>query len=119
MKAGLEVRISKEEDDLEVFVSSLTKLAERKGFPSLPENYLLTQFKILGIDRALFKLITVWKDGVFLAGGIFAFYENESSYLHGVSSDVVGDTQAPYLVQWEAIKLDRSLVFRGIISGSY
>lgn len=109
MKAGLDVKISKDESDLEVFVTSLTKLAERKGFPSLPESYLLTQFKTLGIERDLFKLITVWKDNNFLAGGIFAFFENESSYLHGVSSDVVGDTQAPYLVQWEAIKLGQKL----------
>ena len=100
MKSGVEIEISKNSEDFEKFLDMLEVLSKEKGFASVSREYLKTQFEMMG---DIMKFFCAKKDGKVLAGGWFAFYGNESAYLHGASSKEVGDTQAPYLIQWKAI----------------
>ncbi|HVX92672.1 MAG TPA: peptidoglycan bridge formation glycyltransferase FemA/FemB family protein, partial [Candidatus Dojkabacteria bacterium] len=102
-KVGVEISISQDKDEFEEFLNMLEGIANKKDFNMLPKSYLRAQFELL-IKDGLLKFFCAKYKGKPVAGGVFAFYNNESSYLHGASSDDVGDTQAPYLVQWEAIK---------------
>lgn len=106
MKSSLEVEVSKDSKDFEEFLNLLQDLAVEKKFSSFPNKYLMTQFETMG---SVMKFFCVKKNGRVLAGGWFAFFGKESSYLHGASSKDVGDTQAPYLIQWEAIKHARDI----------
>jgi peptidoglycan pentaglycine glycine transferase (the first glycine) len=106
MKSGVEVKISKNPEEFEKFLDMLEVLAEDKSFASVPRNYLKKQFEMMG---DIMKFFCAKKDGKVLAAGWFAFYGDESAYLHGASSKDVGDTQAPYLIQWEAIKYAKGL----------
>lgn len=100
MKSGVEVEISEKKEDFEKFLDMLELLSKEKGFASVPRKYLKTQFEMMG---DIMKFFCAKKDKKVIAGGWFAFYGDESSYLHGASSKEVGDTQAPYLIQWKAI----------------
>ena len=106
MKSGVEVEISRKKEDFDFFVDLLQELSLEKGFAAVPKEYLQKQFEILG---DVMKFFCAKKEGKILAGGWFSFYGDESSYLHGASSKDVGDTQAPYLIQWEAIRHARDL----------
>lgn len=106
MKSGVKVEISESYEDFNIFVDLLVSLAKKKGFATMEEGYLKAQFKTMG---DIMKFFCAKKDGEIVAGGWFAFYGDESAYLHGASSESVGDTQAPYLIQWEAIKYARKL----------
>ncbi len=106
MKSGVSVSISENEKEFEFFVDLLQDLAKQKGFASVSKKYLMRQFEFLKKD---FRFFCAKKENKILVGGWFAFFGNESSYLHGASSKDVGDTQAPYLIQWEAIKYAREM----------
>jgi peptidoglycan pentaglycine glycine transferase (the first glycine) len=106
MKGEVEVYISHDEEEFEKFLDMLHGLSNQKGFASVPKSYLRMQFKYLG---DIMQFFCAKYKGEVVAGGWFAFYGEESSYLHGASSKNVGDSQAPYLIQWEAIKYAQSL----------
>ncbi len=106
IKSDLEVGISKDRKEFDVFLNMLQELAKRKGFHAVSSSYLLKQFEMLG---DVMKFICVKQEGKIIAGGWFAFFGEESSYLHGASSEEVGGSRAPYLVQWEAIKHAKEL----------
>ncbi len=106
MKSGVKVEISKNIEDFEKFLDMLENLAQDKSFASVPRSYLKAQFEIMG---DIMKFFCAKRNGEVIAGGWFAFYGGESAYLHGASSKDVGDTQAPYLVQWEAIKYGKEI----------
>lgn len=106
MKSDVKVEMSENSEDFEKFLDMLENLAKKKEFASVSREYLKTQFEMLG---DFMKFFCAKKDGKVVAGGWFAFYGDESAYLHGASSHEVGDSQAPYLIQWEAIKYAKKL----------
>ncbi len=106
IKSDVKVELSRDVDDFAKFLNMLEDLAQDKEFASVPREYLMTQFEMLG---DFMKFFCAKREGKVVAGGWFAFYGNESSYLHGASSKDIGNTQAPYLIQWEAIKHAREL----------
>jgi peptidoglycan pentaglycine glycine transferase (the first glycine) len=109
IRSGIQVKISEEEKDFEIFADLLQDLAKEKGFASVPSSYLKKQFEFMKRD---FKFFCAKKNNEVIAGGWFSFFGDESSYLHGASSKEVGDSQAPYLIQWEAIKYAREKGFK-------
>jgi lipid II:glycine glycyltransferase (peptidoglycan interpeptide bridge formation enzyme) len=44
-------------------------------------------------------------EGKVIAAGIFCFFGNRATYLHGASSNSDRQVMAPYLLQWEGIRL--------------
>jgi lipid II:glycine glycyltransferase (peptidoglycan interpeptide bridge formation enzyme) len=103
MKSGVEVAFSHNLKEVEKFAEMLEKMSQRKGFAPMPKAYLLKQYEMLGGENGFLRFYTASKDGEMIAGAVVAFYGDQASYLHGASSDL-GDSQAPYLLQWRAIQ---------------
>jgi lipid II:glycine glycyltransferase (peptidoglycan interpeptide bridge formation enzyme) len=102
-KSGVEVTLSHDPKDVAEFAKMLEKMSDRKGFAAMPAAYLMKQYEMLGGDDGFLRLYVAKKSGEMIAGAIVAFYGLEASYLHGASGDL-GDSQAPYLLQWKAIQ---------------
>ncbi len=103
VREGIEIIRSEDIKDVEQLALMLEDLSSKKGFSPMPKEYLINQFKMLGGKNGFLRLYKAVKDGKTLATAIIAFYGHEASYLHGASKDL-GNTQAPYLLQWQAIR---------------
>lgn len=57
------------------------------------------------VDGEFIRLVEARKDGVLLASGLFSFYDKTVTYLHGASANEKRELMAPYLLQWEMIKM--------------
>lgn len=101
-KSDVVVGLSNSVEDLKDFAKMLGQMSERKGFAAMPREYLVKQFEMLGGENGFLRFYTAKKSGKMIAGAIVAFYGREASYLHGASREL-GDSQAPYLLQWQAI----------------
>lgn len=55
--------------------------------------------------RFFIKLIVAKYQNKIIAGNIIAFFGGIATYIHGASSNEYRNLMAPYLLQWEAIKL--------------
>ncbi len=106
MRSGIKVEISQDKNDFDAFLTMLEDLSESKKFNTVQREYIEKQFEFL---KDGFKFFCAKKDGKVIAGGWFAFFDKESSYLYGASSRDSGDLQASYLVQWEAIKYAKEI----------
>lgn len=103
LKSGVEVAFSEDLLDVKEFAEMLQSMSEKKGFAAMPSEYLVKQYEMLGGRDGFLKLYVAKKDGKMIAGAVVAFYGQEGSYLHGASREL-GDSQAPYLLQWQAIR---------------
>ncbi len=56
-------------------------------------------------DYKFIKLFFVVYKGQNIAAGLFAFYGNKVTYLHGASDSQFRNLMAPYLLQWSLIKM--------------
>lgn len=57
------------------------------------------------------KLYFVEHEGQRIAAGIFSFFGNKATYLHGASDDQYKNLMAPYLLQFEVIKIAKKAGF--------
>lgn len=64
------------------------------------------------IDGDFIRLFEARKDGVLLAAGIFSFYKQTVTYLHGASSNEMRELMAPHLLQWKIINLAKEEGYR-------
>ncbi len=103
MKSGIEVEVSENIDQVEKLGEMLGRMSSIKKFAPMSTEYLKKQFEILGGNDGFLKMYLAKKNGEVIAGAIISFWGNEASYLHG-ASEGLGDSQAPYLLQWEAIR---------------
>jgi lipid II:glycine glycyltransferase (peptidoglycan interpeptide bridge formation enzyme) len=62
--------------------------------------------------RSFVKLYFVEYEGQKIAAGIFSFYGNKVTYLHGASDEAYRQLMAPYLLQFEIIKKAQALGFK-------
>lgn len=69
-------------------------------------------FNLIDSDNNFIKLFEAKKGDKVLASGIFSFYQDTVSYLHGASSNEMRNLMAPYLLQWEIIKKAKSRGYR-------
>ncbi|HNW55563.1 MAG TPA: peptidoglycan bridge formation glycyltransferase FemA/FemB family protein [bacterium] len=60
-------------------------------------------------EKPFSQLLIARQGETVLAAGIFAYWQQTAIYLHGASSNEKRELMAPYLIQWEAIKLARQL----------
>lgn len=61
-----------------------------------------------GTGKDFIKLFFAKYKGKAIAAGIFSFFGNTATYMHGASSDENRNLMAPYSLQWEAIKLAKA-----------
>ncbi len=98
-KRGVVVEIAKP-NNLADFWQLMQTTGQRDGFHLHQKEY----YQAI-IDAPFSRLLIAEHEGKILAAGIFAYWQDTAIYLHGASSNDQRDLMAPYLIQWEAIKL--------------
>ena len=101
-RAGVTVRVSDSEKDLEILLGMLSSLRKRKHMAGKYDDHLRTQFKELA-PKGYEKIFLAEKDGKVLASSLIALYGREASYLHGASSDEERDLSAPHTLHFETM----------------
>ncbi len=64
--------------------------------------------KLLQVDKNFIKLFFTQYQGKNIAAGLFCFWGQRVTYLHGASDNSFRNVMAPYLLQWSVIKLART-----------
>lgn len=103
IKQGVTVRVSDSIEDMKLFIKMLHEMGERKKVVFMPEHYLMKEYEYM-VKSGIMKVLVAEYKRKPVATALIAFYGTEGSYLHAASSDENGNLQAPYLIQWEAIK---------------
>lgn len=88
-------------DGFDNFWKLISLTSNRDKFFIHSKNYYLN---LLSGNDDFIKLFEARVDDKVLASGIFSFYQDTASYLHGASSNEMRNFMAPYLLQWEIIK---------------
>lgn len=100
-KKGMVVREGQGENDFNNFWSLMTETGERDKFKIHNKNH----YRSLAISNPDFiKLFLAEMDGETIAAGLFSFYGDKVTYLHGASAHKFRQFMAPYLLQWTLIK---------------
>ncbi|HNX11192.1 MAG TPA: peptidoglycan bridge formation glycyltransferase FemA/FemB family protein [bacterium] len=102
-KKGIEIVEGKEY--LDDFLQLMQTTTSRDGFKSHSANY----YRQLLSSADFIKLMAASYQGKILAAGLFCFYGNTVTYLHGASSDSDRQLMAPYLLQWTVIQRAKQL----------
>ncbi|MFA5754119.1 MAG: peptidoglycan bridge formation glycyltransferase FemA/FemB family protein [Patescibacteria group bacterium] len=98
-KKGLTVEEGGAEDFPEFWrLMSLT--GERDGF----RLHDAAHYQNLLTGTSLVKLYLVRYEGKNIAAGLFCFWEDKATYLHGASDNESRNLMAPYLLQWEMMR---------------
>jgi len=100
-RKNMEVRSEK---DVDVFLELLRKTGSRDGFRLHEEKHYRSIF-----ECTFTKQLSIFYQNQVIAIGVFIGYGNTFTYLYGASNYEFRNTMAPYLIQWEAIKLGKSL----------
>jgi len=98
------VRIFNDNSRIEEFIKLLKLTTERDKFKSHGYGYYRALAKT---DPEFVKLFLAEYQGRIIAGGLFCFYGNCATYLHGASSNADRQVMAPHLLQWHLIKTAR------------
>lgn len=104
-KKKLEFIEGKTEQDFNDFWLLMQKTGERDAFGIHDKAH----YQTLALTNPDFiKLFLVKEGSECLAAGLFSFYGNKVTYLHGASDHEKRQLMAPYLLQWELIKKAQS-----------
>jgi len=99
--------IIKQEKNFEVFFKLMNETAKRDGFTLHGRSHYE---KVLNSD--LIKQINVYVGGQSISAGVFIGFGDTLTYLYGASNYTERALMAPYLMQWEGIKLGKSLGYK-------
>jgi peptidoglycan pentaglycine glycine transferase (the first glycine) len=117
-KKGVKIRVA-EEKDFDNWWRVMTETKERDGFRLHSREYYKKMLKfeirnsktetnsksqILNSKMEL-KLLLAEFENKIIAGNIVALFGDMAAYVHGASSNQYRNVMAPYLLQWEAIKM--------------
>ncbi len=105
-KHGVEIQ---EEKDVAEFYQILKKTTSRDGFSAHPESYYQKFLQQLGKNT---KLLIARKDGKAIAGIILTFAGDTATYYYGASDHEFRQYMAPYLLQFEAMKIAKAAGYR-------
>lgn len=108
-KRSVRVFETREERYIQAFLDLITATSGRKGITPHARTYYEKFFTTLPQDVC--RLFVAEYQGMVLAANMVIFYGDTVTYLHGGSSDLHREVMAPHLLQWEQIKVARSLGF--------
>ena len=108
-KRGVRVKISQNQNEIEIFLKLLEKTAQRDKFKIYPFYYYR---KLLQLDKDFVKLFLAEYQGKIIAGNLMIFFADTITYLHGASDNQYRNMMAPYLLHWTAIKEARRLCLK-------
>ena len=87
-------------DSFNIFWQIMKATGARDGF----RLHSRSHYENLLSARDHIKLFLAEHEGRVIAGGIFSFFGNKVTYLHGASDNDCRNLMAPYLLQWTVIK---------------
>ena len=102
-REGIEVKISKNPEDIQRFYENEIALAKRQRFVPFSYKFLHEQFKAFVKDDQA-ALFHAYKDGELLASAFIVFYNGEAVYHYGVSTPANTEWPGAYACQWAAIQ---------------
>lgn len=88
------------------FWKLMNETGSRDNFRLHGRNYYEA---ILGLDSDFIKLLLIEHKGKVITANIVSFFGDTVTYMHGGSSNKDRNLMAPYLLQWETIKLAREM----------
>ncbi len=103
-KKGVRI-IEGDSKNFEDFWRLLDQTSDRDQFRPHGRSYYEEMLKV---DPEMVKLLFARYGDKFIATGIFAFFGDTATYLHGGSSNESREVMAPYLLQWQAIQAARA-----------
>ncbi len=93
----------------EEFWSLLDQTSGRDKFSPHGRNYYKS---MLELSSDFIKLFFAEYEGKAIAAGIFSFFGDSVTYLHGGSANELRNVMAPFLLQWHLIKLAKESGFK-------
>jgi lipid II:glycine glycyltransferase (peptidoglycan interpeptide bridge formation enzyme) len=121
-KKGVEIFESENlEKDFEEFWKLMSETKERDGFRLHEKKYYQRQLRITNYElrnnsslsttsyQLQTKLFLAKYNGEIIAAGIFSFFGDTATYLHGASSNKFREVMAPYALQWGVIKTAKKI----------
>lgn len=107
-KKGVKI-VEAGKERFEEFWHLLDQTSGRDKFRPHGRNYYEDMLKA---DKNFIKLFFAEYKNKPIAAGIFSFFGDTATYLHGGSADEYREAMAPHLLQWEVIKLAKSLGYK-------
>ncbi|MBI4812455.1 peptidoglycan bridge formation glycyltransferase FemA/FemB family protein [Candidatus Falkowbacteria bacterium] len=107
-KKGVKV-IEGGKENFEDFWRLIDQTSGRDKFRPHGRNYYEAMF---APENDIVKLYFAEYQGRTLAAGIFSFFGDSVTYLHGGSANESREVMAPHLLQWHVIKFARSLEYK-------
>lgn len=101
-KKGVSIREGKEEKDFQAFWKLINDTKDRDAFSIHGKEHY---HRLFSAPSDFIKLLVAQYKGEIIAAGLFCFYGNRATYLHGASSNEHRNVMAPFLLQWGAISL--------------
>ncbi len=92
----------KEEKNADIFWRLHEETAQRDAFRGHPRVYYEKM-----LDLPIVKQLTAYHGYTPIASHLLVIYEGASTYLHGASANHLRNLMAPYLLQWEGMKLGK------------
>lgn len=100
-KKGVTITEGNSPQDFNDFWSLMTATGERDDFKIHNQKHY---HNLATANPNFIKLFLARYNGKCLAAGLWSFYGNKVTYLHGASDHKARQLMAPYLLQWELIK---------------
>jgi len=91
-------------DELKEFWRLLKTTGERDNFRLHPFSHYEKLMALNNQAPGFIKLYFAQVEGKNIAAGIFSFYGDKVTYLHGASDNEFRNLMSPYLLQWSLIK---------------
>lgn len=105
-KRGVKAFQTREAKYTTAFLDLITATSGRKGISAHPRSYYEKFFQTL--PEEMCQLFVAEYEGQVIAANMVIFFGETATYLHGGSSDAHRDVMAPYLLQWEQIKVAKA-----------
>lgn len=108
-KKGVVIREGNKTSDFNHFWSLMNETGERDAFKIHNKKH----YEMLATANPDFiKLFIAELDNKAVAAGLFSFYGDKVTYLHGASSYQSRQFMAPYLLQWNLISLAKKMGYK-------
>jgi peptidoglycan pentaglycine glycine transferase (the first glycine) len=101
-KAGVTIRFSREEQDIETLIRLIRETAARKRIAPHPDAYYRNFFSAFESDSAAVAIAE--HGGRVLAANLLVFHDGTAFYLHGGSSGEKRELMAPFLLHFSSLR---------------
>lgn len=102
-RKGVKTEVSKNLEDVSIFLSLAKKTSKRGQFRLHPDNYYKDMLGALSADNMVELLLAKFKNK-YIAANIVVYYGKTATYLHGANDHKYRNLMAPHLLQWTTIK---------------